>query len=75
MDKVKLALMTGKRNGIIKSFSIDKVNEDIFATAYYPEGEVNMYRDGLKYAVYEPVTARRRSTASMTPSAKPFARC
>lgn len=55
MQRVKLALLTGKRNGIIKSFCVDKVGKEIFATAYYEDGEVNMYRHDGKYAVYEPL--------------------
>lgn len=58
MQSVKLALLQGKRNGIIKSFCVDKVCGEIFATAYYKDGEVNMFKHEGKYAVYEPLNGK-----------------
>lgn len=58
MQRVKLALMTGKRNGTIKSFCVDKIKGEIFATAYYEDGEVNMFKHDGKYAVYEPLKGK-----------------
>lgn len=55
MQNTKNILANGKREGIIKSYRVDRINGEIFATAYYKDGEVNMFKHDGKYAVYEPV--------------------
>lgn len=53
LEKTKLVLKQGHRNGIIKSYAVDKVPHGIFATAYYEDGEVNMASIAKKFVVYE----------------------
>ena len=58
MQKTKQTLLEGKRSGIIKSFQLDDVNGEIFATAYYNGGEVNMCTYEGKHVVYDPINGK-----------------
>lgn len=53
MENTKLALNTAKRNGVIKSYRVDKIPSGIFATAFYNDGEINLASMDGKYVVYE----------------------